>query len=80
MTQEQYDAECEYWANLEEQREWEQKEKFAILDVALLKSYTFCEEYNPTTGCITEKNGARYLKEGYIEGFLSGFTYRLTGD
>ena len=51
-----------------------------IEDIAIVKSYNYCEEYNATTGCITEKHGARFLKQGFIDGFLAGFTHKFTGE
>jgi hypothetical protein len=78
MTQEQYDAECEYWRDLEHQRATEQQ--IAIIDIALVKSYSYTQTYDPTTGRLSDKDGHTYLKEGYIDGFLAGFTHKLTGD
>jgi hypothetical protein len=57
----------------------EAKERHTLFTIALVKSYTYCEEYNPYTGRTEPKNGANYLKEGYVDGFLAGFTHRLTG-
>ena len=51
-----------------------------LYDIALVKSYAYCEAYNPTNGRCEPKQGERYLKEGYIDGFLAGFTYKLTGE
>lgn len=56
------------------------KEDHTIYDIALVKSYAYTEEYNPTNGRTFEKQGAVYLKEGYIDGFMAGFTYKFTGD
>jgi hypothetical protein len=56
------------------------EEAHTIYNIALVKSYAYCEEYNPTTGQVNKKQGERYLKEGYIEGFLAGFAYKFTGE
>jgi RimJ/RimL family protein N-acetyltransferase len=51
-----------------------------IYNIALVKSYAYCDEYNTATGRTEERNGARFLKEGYVDGFLAGFTYKITGE
>ena len=51
-----------------------------LYDIALVKSYAYCDEYNTNTGKVEPKQGARFLKEGYIDGFLAGFAYKITGD
>jgi len=35
---------------------------------------------NTNSGQTQMKDGYRYLKEGYIDGFLAGFAYKITGD
>jgi hypothetical protein len=50
-----------------------------LYEIALVKSYAFTQEYNPYSGRVEDRDGYRFLKEGYIEGFLAGFTHRLTG-
>ena len=36
--------------------------------------------YEPTTRySILEKAGSNFLKQGYIDGFIAGFTHKLTG-
>ena len=52
----------------------------SVVNIALLKSWNYIEEYNSATGTIEERHGGRFLKQGYIDGFLAGFTYKLTGD
>jgi hypothetical protein len=59
--------------------EEEAKERHSIFEIALVKSFAYCEEYNPTSGRTEPKHGARYLKEGYVDGFLAGFAHKLTG-
>jgi hypothetical protein len=58
----------------------EKKEYYTLYDIALVKSYTYCENYDPHSGRVTEKTGANYLKEGFIDGFLAGFAHKITGD
>ena len=50
-----------------------------IYNIAAVKAYNYCEEYNPYTGRTEQKKGYLLLKEGYIDGFLAGFAYKLTG-
>jgi hypothetical protein len=50
-----------------------------LYTIAQVKSYAYCEEYNPTTGRTEQKKGYLLLKEGYIDGFLAGFSHKLTG-
>lgn len=52
----------------------------SIYNIAIVKSYAFCEEYNPVTGKVEDKFGYPHLKEGYIAGFLDGFAHKLTGE
>jgi hypothetical protein len=59
--------------------EEEAKASVAIYDIALVKSYTYCEEYNIATGRVEERGGARLLKQGYIDGFLAGFAHKMGG-
>jgi hypothetical protein len=54
--------------------------KRTLLNIALVKSYAYCEEYNPYTGRAEPKQGAPYLKQGYVDGFLAGVAYRLGGE
>mgnify|MGYP003648216782 CR=1 FL=1 len=68
MTQEQYDA------------EWEVEQQGNVMGLAVVKAHAFSQEYNPTTGRAEDKPNYHALKEGYTEGFLAGFTYRITGD
>jgi len=51
-----------------------------LMDIALVKSYIYQMEYDPNSGREVEKQGAWYLKQGYVDGFLAGFAHRLTGD
>lgn len=56
------------------------KEAYTVHDIALVKSWNYIEEYNSTTGTMEERYGGRFLKQGYVDGFLAGFSYKLTGD
>ena len=56
------------------------KEDHTIYDIAIVKSYAYTEEYNPTNGRTEPRKGAVYLKEGFVDGFMAGFTYKFTGD
>jgi hypothetical protein len=48
-----------------------------LLDIAMLKAWNFCMEYEPVSGREVERLGARFLKEGYIDGFLAGFAHKF---
>ena len=54
--------------------------RHTLFNIALVKSYAYCEEYNPYTGRAEPKQGASYLKEGFVDGFLAGIAYRLGGE
>jgi len=56
-----------------------EKSQPTLYEIALVKSYIFTQEYNPISGQVQDRDGYRFLKEGYIDGFLAGFAYRLTG-
>jgi hypothetical protein len=53
--------------------------KQALIDIALVKAYNYCQEYNEVSGQAQEKQGARLLKEGYVDGFLAGVVFRMSG-
>jgi hypothetical protein len=59
------------------------KEKMAdditLYTIASVKSYNYMMEYDPNSGSEVEKLGAGFLKQGYIDGFIAGFTHKLTG-
>ena len=57
----------------------EQEKQFAITEIAITKAYTYMQEYNPYTGKAEDKQGASLLKQGYVDGFLAGVAFRLTG-
>lgn len=56
------------------------EQKFSVLDIAMVKSYAFMRDYDPVSGKEVEKDGSLYLKEGYVAGFLDGFTHKFGGD
>jgi hypothetical protein len=59
--------------------EKEAEEATTLYKIASVKSYAYCEEYNPYTGTTEQKKGYLLLKEGYIAGFLAGFAHKMGG-
>jgi hypothetical protein len=57
----------------------EAEKQYALTEIALVKSYAYCEEYDSNSGKTREKHGARYLKEGFVDGFLAGVAFRMGG-
>jgi hypothetical protein len=51
----------------------------SLVDIALVKSYTYIMDYDSNSGRAVEKTGSIYLKEGYVDGFLAGFAHRMGG-
>ena len=51
-----------------------------LYTIASIKGNNYTMDYDPNSGREVEKTGARFLKEGYVAGFLAGFTHKLTGD
>ena len=51
-----------------------------IMDIAITKAHAYAQEYNTHTGRVEDKPNYHALKEGYMAGFLEGFTYRLTNN
>ena len=51
-----------------------------LYTIASVKSYNYCMEYDSCRGREVEKAGSNFLKQGYIDGFIAGFTYKLTGE
>jgi hypothetical protein len=69
------------WHGVPEGVKWDtDKTELTIYKIASVKAYNYCEEYNPVSGQTEQKRGYLLLKEGYVDGFLAGFTYKLTGD
>jgi hypothetical protein len=58
----------------------EMADNITLYTIAQVKAYAYCEEYDPTTGRTEQKKGYLLLKEGYVDGFLAGFAYKLTGE
>lgn len=56
------------------------RQDITLYTIASIKGNNYTMDYDPNSGREVEKTGARFLKEGYIAGFLAGFTHRLTGD
>ena len=50
-----------------------------LYTIALVKSYTYCMEYDSCRGIEVERSGSNYLKQGYIDGFLAGIAHRMGG-
>ena len=48
-----------------------------LTEIAMVKAWNFCMEYDSCRGREVERAGANYLKEGYIEGFLAGFSHKF---
>lgn len=49
-------------------------------DIAITKAHAYAQEYNGHTGRVEDKPNYHALKEGYMAGFLDGFTHRLTNN
>ena len=56
------------------------KEYYTLYEIAQVKAWNYCEEYNSNSGQTQMKDGYRYLKQGFIDGFMAGFTHKITGD
>ena len=57
-----------------------EKDRFTILNIAMVKAWNFSMEYDTHSGREVERVGHPFLKEGFIEGFLAGFAYKFGGD
>ena len=49
-----------------------------LYDIASVKAHVFAQEYNKTTGVVSPRYNYAELKEGYMAGFLEGFSHRFT--
>jgi hypothetical protein len=58
----------------------DEEEQANILGLAIVKAHAFAQEYDPNSGRVKDRLNYHALKEGYTEGFLAGFTYKITGD
>ncbi len=61
----------------QEPPEWSIEET-TIYDIASTKAHAYAQEYNPSTGTVEDKTNYYALKEGYMAGFLEGFSHRFT--
>jgi hypothetical protein len=57
----------------------EMADGITLYTIAQVKSYNYMMEYDPNSGSEVEKLGSNFLKQGYIDGFIAGFTYKLAG-
>jgi hypothetical protein len=55
-------------------------EGITLYTIASVKSYNYTMEYDPNSGIEVERAGSNFLKQGYIDGFIAGFAYKLTGE
>ena len=58
----------------------EMADSITLYTIASVKAYNYCMEYDSCRGIEVEKSGSNYLKQGYMDGFLAGFTHKLTGE
>jgi hypothetical protein len=58
----------------------EMADDITLYTIAQVKSYNYMMEYDPNSGVEVERLGSNFLKQGYIDGFIAGFTYKLTGE
>jgi len=49
-----------------------------LYDIASVRAHVFAQEYNPTTGTVSPRHNYQSLREGFMAGFLEGFSHRLT--
>lgn len=49
-----------------------------LYDIASVKAHVFAQKYNPVTGMVEDKPNYHALREGYMAGFLDGFSHRFT--
>jgi hypothetical protein len=57
----------------------EMDDDITLYTIASIKGYNYCQEYDTYSGREVEKLGASFLKRGYVDGFIAGFTCKLTG-
>jgi hypothetical protein len=58
----------------------EMADGITLYTIAQVRSYNYMMEYDPNSGGEVEKTGANFLRQGYMEGFIAGFAYKLTGE
>jgi hypothetical protein len=49
-----------------------------LYDIASVRAHVFAQEYNETTGMVSPRHNYQSLREGFMAGFLEGFSHRLT--
>jgi hypothetical protein len=49
-----------------------------LYDIASVKAHVFAQEYNTHTGEVRDRPNYHSLREGYMAGFLEGFSHRFT--
>jgi len=58
----------------------EMADDITLYTIAQVKSYNYMMEYDPNSGVEVERLGSNFLKQGYMDGFIAGFTHKLTGE
>jgi hypothetical protein len=51
----------------------------SLLNIAIVKGYIYCMEYDTYSGREVEKVGSMYLKQGFVDGFLAGIAHKMGG-
>jgi hypothetical protein len=54
------------------------EDEITIYSIAVTKAHNYAQEYNPSTGTVEDKANYHALREGYMAGFLEGFSHRFT--
>ena len=62
-----------------EEAKAKEEEYHTLYNIAKVKSYAYGEEYDPYSGSTEEKVGSKFLRKGYVDGFLAGFAHRMGG-
>lgn len=52
--------------------------ELTLYDIARNKGHAYAQQYNEHTGRVEDKPDYHSLKEGYMAGFLEGFSHRFT--
>lgn len=55
------------------------EQAITLYTIASVKAYDYAQEYNSTTGRVEDRDGYHYLKQGYMDGFIAGFTHKMGG-
>ena len=50
---------------------------FNLVQIAMIKAWNYAMEYDPVSGREVEKDGFHYLRNGFIQGFMAGFTHKF---